>query len=121
MSVDRFLDRNGIDFVILAVHGQASSHGEGGEISVNRHIALALDRPLFAVDIDLFDVAVLVGRLRAGGALAVGDCLEMQPGDVYRTYADTSALERDFGYRPSTPLQSGIDRFCAWYKAFYGL
>ena len=45
----------------------------------------------------------------------------MQPGDVYRTYADTSALERDFGYRPSTPLQSGIDRFCAWYKAFYGL
>lgn len=58
---------------------------------------------------------------RAAGREAQKEYLEMQPGDVYRTYADTSALERDFGYRPSTPLQSGIDRFCAWYKAFYGL
>ena len=42
----------------------------------------------------------------------------MQPGDVYRTYADTSALERDFGYRPSTPLQEGINRFCSWYQHY---
>lgn len=55
---------------------------------------------------------------RAAGCEAVKEFLPMQPGDVYRTYADTSALERDFGYRPSTPLQEGINRFCAWYQHY---
>ena len=43
----------------------------------------------------------------------------MQAGDVPVTYADTSALERDFGFRPSTPLRSGLRRFAEWYKSFY--
>ena len=43
----------------------------------------------------------------------------MQPGDVPATYADTSALERDFGFKPSTPLREGLRRFAEWYKAFY--
>ena len=43
----------------------------------------------------------------------------MQPGDVPVTYADTSALERDFGFKPSTPLREGLHRFAEWYKAFY--
>ncbi len=43
----------------------------------------------------------------------------MQPGDVPVTYADTSALERDFGYKPSTSLRIGLRRFAEWYKAFY--
>ena len=43
----------------------------------------------------------------------------MQPGDVPVTYADTSALERDFGFRPSTPLRRGLARFAQWYKQFY--
>lgn len=43
----------------------------------------------------------------------------MQPGDVPVTYADTSALERDFGFKPSTPLREGIRRFAEWYKDFY--
>ena len=43
----------------------------------------------------------------------------MQPGDVPVTYADTSALERDFGFKPSTPLREGLRRFAKWYKAFY--
>ena len=43
----------------------------------------------------------------------------MQPGDVPVTYADTSALERDFGFRPSTPLRQGLARFAQWYKQFY--
>lgn len=55
----------------------------------------------------------------AAGRKAVKEYTEMQPGDVYRTYADTSALERDFGYKPSTPLQEGIDRFCDWYKKYH--
>lgn len=43
----------------------------------------------------------------------------MQPGDVPVTYADTSALERDFGFKPSTPLREGLRRFAVWYKGFY--
>ncbi len=43
----------------------------------------------------------------------------MQPGDVPVTYADTSALERDFGYKPSTPLREGLRKFAEWYKEFY--
>lgn len=43
----------------------------------------------------------------------------MQPGDVPVTYADTSALERDFGFKPSTSLRDGLRRFAEWYKVFY--
>ena len=43
----------------------------------------------------------------------------MQAGDVPITYADTSPLERDFGFKPSTPLQVGLRKFAKWYKEFY--
>ena len=43
----------------------------------------------------------------------------MQAGDVPITYADTSALERDFGFKPSTSLREGLRKFAEWYKAFY--
>ena len=43
----------------------------------------------------------------------------MQKGDVPITYADTSDLERDFGYKPSTSLREGLRRFAEWYKSFY--
>lgn len=43
----------------------------------------------------------------------------MQPGDVPVTYADTAPLERDFGFRPNTPLREGLRRFAEWYKDFY--
>lgn len=43
----------------------------------------------------------------------------MQPGDVPVTYADTSALERDFGFRPATPLREGLRKFAEWYREFY--
>ena len=44
----------------------------------------------------------------------------MQPGDVAVTYADTSALERDFNFKPHTPLRHGLRAFAEWYKEFYG-
>lgn len=47
------------------------------------------------------------------------ELVEMQPGDVPVTYADTTPLERDFGFRPSTPLRTGLRRFAEWYKQFY--
>ncbi|MBQ9649428.1 MAG: NAD-dependent epimerase/dehydratase family protein [Prevotella sp.] len=43
----------------------------------------------------------------------------MQPGDVPTTYADTSALERDYGFKPSTPLRDGLRHFAEWYHDFY--
>lgn len=43
----------------------------------------------------------------------------MQPGDVPVTYADTSALERDMGFKPNTSLREGLRKFAEWYKAFY--
>ena len=43
----------------------------------------------------------------------------MQPGDVEVTYADTAPLERDFGFRPNTPLREGLRRFACWYKDYY--
>lgn len=47
------------------------------------------------------------------------ELVPMQPGDVPVTYADTSALERDFGFKPSTDLRTGLRRFAEWYKDFY--
>lgn len=48
------------------------------------------------------------------------ELVAMQPGDVPTTYADTTALERDFGFKPHTPLHEGLRRFAEWYKEFYG-
>ena len=42
-----------------------------------------------------------------------------QPGDVLDTWADSSALERDYSYRPNTPLAEGMQRFVAWFKDYY--
>lgn len=48
------------------------------------------------------------------------ELVPMQAGDVPVTYADTSALERDFGYKPNTSLRDGLRKFAEWYKEFYG-
>jgi UDP-glucuronate 4-epimerase len=56
---------------------------------------------------------------KALGKEAVKEYKEMQPGDVYKTFADITDLERDFGYHPDTPIATGIQKFVEWYKAFY--
>lgn len=48
------------------------------------------------------------------------ELVPMQPGDVPTTFADTSALERDFGFKPHTSLRDGLRKFAEWYKEFYG-
>jgi UDP-glucuronate 4-epimerase len=63
------------------------------------------------------------GLSRHAGALP-GDqaCIEIvdaQPGDVLDTWADCSALERDYAYRPDTALAEGMQRFVAWFKDYY--
>jgi nucleoside-diphosphate-sugar epimerase len=47
------------------------------------------------------------------------ELVPMQPGDVPVTYADTTPLEQDFGFKPSTPLRAGLRRFAEWYKQTY--
>ena len=47
------------------------------------------------------------------------ELVPMQPGDVPVTYADTTPLEQDFGFRPSTPLREGLRKFDEWYRGYY--
>lgn len=47
------------------------------------------------------------------------ELVPMQPGDVPVTFADTEPLERDFGFKPHTPLRDGLRKFAEWYKEFY--
>jgi len=72
-------------------------------------------------------VTILQEELLAAGVLpadydfeAHKELVPMQPGDVPVTFADTSALERDFGFKPSTSLREGLRAFARWYKEYYG-
>ena len=49
------------------------------------------------------------------------ELVPMQPGDVPLTYADTTPLEEDFGFKPSTPLRDGLRKFAEWYKQYKAL
>jgi UDP-glucuronate 4-epimerase len=54
------------------------------------------------------------------GRKAALNFLPMQPGDVPETYADIDDLMRDVGFRPSTPIETGVERFVRWYRAYHG-
>jgi UDP-glucuronate 4-epimerase len=56
---------------------------------------------------------------KAAGKKAQKNMLPIQPGDVPATWADTTDLERDLGYKPDTPIQTGVNRFVEWYRDFY--
>lgn len=71
-------------------------------------------------------VQILQEELTTAGVLpqdydfdAHKELVAMQPGDVPITYADTSALEQDFGFKPQTSLREGLRRFAEWYRCFY--
>jgi UDP-glucuronate 4-epimerase len=55
------------------------------------------------------------------GQEARKEMLPLQQGDVPATYADIDDLVRDAGFKPSTPIQEGIDRFINWYRAYYNV
>ena len=55
------------------------------------------------------------------GCEAIKDFQPMQPGDVVATAANTTALEAWVGFKPSTPIETGVQRFADWYRAFYGV
>jgi UDP-glucuronate 4-epimerase len=56
---------------------------------------------------------------RCLGEKAQIEFLPMQPGDVYKTYADINSLVEDFDFKPSTPIEIGLDKFVKWYTAYY--
>ena len=56
---------------------------------------------------------------KTAGKTAVKQMMGMQPGDVVCTYADTSRLENDFGYKPSTSIEEGIRKFYDWYIKYF--
>jgi UDP-glucuronate 4-epimerase len=58
---------------------------------------------------------------RAVGRPSIRNYLPMQAGDVPATFADATVLERLIGYRPSTPIRTGIERFVAWYREYHGV
>ena len=55
------------------------------------------------------------------GKKAVKNYMEMQPGDVVKTYADTSDLEKAINFKPSTSIEEGLEKFANWYKEFYNI
>ena len=69
-----------------------------------------------------FFVETLENCLRKAGVIdheVEKEFLPMQPGDVYQTYADVSELEKDFGFKPDTPLEVGLTAFAEWYAGYY--
>jgi UDP-glucuronate 4-epimerase len=67
---------------------------------------------------DLLDMVATLERLL--GVTAKRELLPMQPGDVPATFADVSAMARDFGWRPTTDLATGLGRFVAWWRSHFG-
>lgn len=67
--------------------------------------------------VELMDFIELMER--SMGTAAIKQMLPMQPGDVFETYADTSSLSNDTGYKPSTSLEKGIKKFLDWYLEYY--
>jgi UDP-glucuronate 4-epimerase len=69
--------------------------------------------------VELLDYIAAIERCT--GRKATLNLLPLQPGDVPDTMADVAALERDTGYRPSTPVEAGVERFVRWYREYHGV
>lgn len=67
--------------------------------------------------VELMDLIAILERTL--GKTAIKRFLPMQPGDVLSTYANIDRLVSDVGYRPSTPIDVGIEKFVAWYRGYY--
>ena len=74
--------------------------------NIGNHTPVELDRFIAAIEDNL-------------GKKAIRNNLPMQPGDVPATCADVDDLQRDVGFTPATPLETGIARFIEWYRAYY--
>lgn len=111
--------------VLVMQHAPEKQTGEDGlPIPPYKVYNIGNNRPENLLDF----VSILQEELVRAGVLPVDYDFEahkqlvpMQPGDVPTTYADTTPLEQDFGYKPSTPLRTGLRHFAKWYVEYYGM
>ena len=107
---------NGVVKVLLSVNGP-----EEADSGPEAHRQKAPNYRLYNIgNSEPVDLMQMIRTLEeVSDAEAVKEYLPMQPGDVYETFADTSALERDFGFKAHTPLKQGLAAFVAWYDAYH--
>jgi UDP-glucuronate 4-epimerase len=68
------------------------------------------------------ELGAMIGLIEtACGRPAVRELHPMQPGDVRETYADISAIQRDLGFAPTTPISVGVPKFVDWYRRYHGI
>ncbi|SDN16161.1 NAD-dependent epimerase [Acetanaerobacterium elongatum] len=111
---DMYRDFTYIDDIIACVTRMLNAPPTASDTPPHRVYNIGNSRPEKLTDF----ISVLEDCL---GKKALLEFAPMQPGDVYKTCADTSALERDFGFKPATPITEGLTRFASWYKEFYKL
>ncbi len=99
-----------VDGIIKILSKPSLSGGVGGDIY--RLYNIGNSTPVKLLDF----IATIEKTL---GKEAIKEYHDMQPGDVYKTFADVSQLEKDFGYSPDTPLEKGIGEFVKWYKSYF--
>ena len=107
----------------VMLHAPERQNGEDGlPLAPHRVYNIGNSHPENLLDF----VDILQQELIAAGVLpadydfeAHKELVPMQPGDVPVTYADVTALEQDFGFRPSTSLREGLRRFAQWYRSYY--
>ncbi|WP_136657391.1 NAD-dependent epimerase [Nitratireductor sp. XY-223] len=98
-----------------------SPPGEDGEQAADRDRGVAPLYRLYNIgNSEPVDLMKMIETLeKVAGQKAVKEYLPMQPGDVHETFADTSALERDFGFKVYTPLEEGLAAFVDWYDGYH--
>lgn len=109
---------------VIANPPAVETGADGLPIAAHRVYNIGNSEPVQLLDFvgTLQRVLVEEGVLPEGYDFAAHrELVPMQPGDVPVTYADCSALERDTGFRPSTPLEEGLRDFARWYKGYRGL
>ncbi len=118
---DMYRDFTYIDDIIAGVvacldHPPADDSAEKAGGSVKPHVRYTIgnsqSEPLLTV----------IGLLAAAcGRKAEMQMLPMQPGDVHKTYADISAIQRELGYAPTTSIETGVPAFVKWYRGYHGI
>ncbi|MFO1254880.1 MAG: GDP-mannose 4,6-dehydratase [Sphingomonadaceae bacterium] len=118
---DMYRDFTYIDDIIAGVvacldHPPADDSAEKAGGSVKPHVLYNIgnsqSEPLMKV----------IGLLEeACGRKAEMQMLPMQPGDVHKTYADISAIQRELGYAPTTSIETGVPAFVKWYRGYHGI
>ena len=105
---------------VVSVMGSAPAPNEDGVRYKVYNIGSNHPEPLMGF-VDTLERVLHEEGVIAPGAEVQRELLPMQPGDVHQTYADVDDLMRDFGFRPSIPLEEGLRKFARWYKEYYGV